>query len=130
MRQIRFRITKKAIRNGKIFNRYYDIKEFNYKDATWEGNTYKILGVSEYTGLKDKNGKEIYEEDIIKFHQFTQELGTNLGVCEGEKEFNAVVGFDCAGITINDEPLFMYNGVHEESIEILGNIHQNPELLE
>lgn len=79
--------------------------------------------------LLDKNGKKVYEGDIVKFHQFTQVLGENMGVSEGENEFNAVIGFGSAGITINDEPLFMYDGTHEESLEVIGNIHQNPELL-
>ncbi len=90
----------------------------------------------QYTGLKDKNGKEIYEGDIVRIHKFTQELGENMGVIEGEKEFLAKIEFSMyGGIYLNSRendscPLWEYeNGFHEESIEVIGNIHENPELL-
>ena len=82
----------------------------------------------QFTDLLDKNGKEIYESDVVRFHHFTQVLGEKLGVTEDEEEFNAVVDFGSAGIMLNDEPMFMYNGTHEESLEIVGNKFENPEL--
>ena len=83
----------------------------------------------QFTGLKDKNGKEIYEGDMCKIHIFTQELGENLGVIEGEREFIGKISIESFGITINEEPLFCYGGFHEESLEVVGNIYENPELI-
>ena len=90
----------------------------------------------QYTGLKDKNGKEIYEGDVVKCHKFTQELGDNLGVMEGEREFIAKIEFSVFGgtqaILPNGEFMFVWEfeeGWHEESLETIGNIYENPELL-
>ncbi len=87
----------------------------------------------QYTGLKDKNGREIYEGDIVNVHIFVQELGENFGVVEGEREFVAEVEFGVTGISVknknfSDNPVF-YDQFHEESLEVTGNIYENPELL-
>jgi len=71
--------------------------------------------VGEYTGLHDKNGKEIYEGDIV--HCWGGEH------CQGYWEHDSK-------ITINNmiNDCFMM-GEHE-FIEVIGNIHENPELLQ
>ena len=91
--------------------------------------------IMQHTGLKDKNEKEIYEGDIVNVHIFTPELGENMGVREGEKEFIAQIEFGPAGVFLkgknnNDSgPIWAYCGMHEESFCIIGNIYENPELI-
>ena len=122
--------------NREIRFRAWDSEEFPskmiYQDDKTEYNkeTYlieffkKIQGhnsiIMQFTGLKDKNGKEIFEEDIIQ------------GFYENETE-NGEVYWD------NDSASFDIKGVNWMSMEnlecsnqyyeVIGNIYENPELL-
>lgn len=72
--------------------------------------------IEQYTGLKDKNGKEIYEGDIL-----------NDGVGHiGEVLFNERIG---AFVYEWGECGSMFIDLYTSDIEIIGNIHENPELL-
>ena len=64
--------------------------------------------VMQFTGLQDKNGKEIYEWDVVKNYH-----GENLEV-------------KIPDVYVDDAEY----GLHYTMGEIIGNIHENPELLE
>ncbi len=78
--------------------------------------------VMQYTGLKDKNGVEIWEGDII---QYTHRTGQRVGVVAWDKYMFAIDGF-WASWQDNPEDAFG----EDACLEIVGNIHENPELLE
>ena len=86
----------------------------------------KDLILMQYTGLKDKNGKEIYEGDIVKasyeimVHHESDTWGS------GEfKNHKGIVRFTNGSFWIEDQCLI--GGM--DTVEIIGNIYENPELL-
>lgn len=77
-------------------------------------NNYDIM---QYTGLKDKNGKEIYEGDIVKWQHGISPNNDEEGI--------SVINFDegCFGL----ENSYKLNCLLE--MEIIGNIYENKELI-
>ncbi|AQL54534.1 TPA: hypothetical protein KG967_002868 [Enterococcus faecalis] len=99
--------------NGDHENRHTLTREF------------KDVILMQSTGLKDKNGVEIFEGDIVQYR-------------DGEYSYLGIVKRDCYQFFIDGiEPDDNYDFIDvsntfdgTSSLEILGNIHENPELLE
>ena len=85
--------------------------------------------VMQYTGLKDKNGKEIFEGDIISTTYTEGRIGAKEGI------YNYLVSWNaeecCYELKGNDgllgRPCCHLRNSH--SWEVIGNIYENPELL-
>lgn len=74
--------------------------------------------VEQYTGLKDKNDKEVYEGDIVGF-KWTKRLYV--------VTYRA---YDASFILENDEwEEAIHLSLDKDDFEVFGNIHENPELL-
>lgn len=121
MREIKFRawdILKQRWSNYKINDGTVYFMDKN--TGVWYGTynrRYKDFNLMQYTGLKDKNGKEIYEGDI--FHI-------------GSKKILYVVEWIDCGLKGKQIRNGSWIGLDfwKKDIEILGNIYENPELME
>lgn len=82
--------------------------------------------VGQYTGLKDKNGKEIYEGDII-FDSF-YEKKAKVVFLEGAFWLDYIKDFKEYG-TINKRYQLLANYDNKSVLEVIGNIYDNLELL-
>ncbi|EAC2632651.1 hypothetical protein Y489_12835 [Listeria monocytogenes] len=84
----------------------------------------------QYTGLKDKNGKKIFEGDIVAFSE------DDFHVFNSQVEYFSEDGYPAFDIKVPSTYYFDSNVFSEVSmsggyeIEVIGNIHENPELLE
>lgn len=85
----------------------------------------KAETVGQFTGLTDKNGKKIFEGDIIKIPDDYDEFGINAG--EIYEVYFAFGGFRLKPKYSKAKGFWLED---DETVEIIGNIHDNPELLE
>ena len=106
--------------------------------------------IGQYTGLKDKNGKKIFEGDIVQYltySDFDCQSTVKFGVykqdgSDGEYKASNCLGFyvELGNFTCPDwydnEPEMFYDYLKQQSLaeissqcEVIGNIHDNPELI-
>lgn len=129
MREIKFRAW------NKNFKKMYKIGQITLEKGTWnyEPDNREYIGMSipyqpsfvlmQYTGLKDKNGKEIYEGDIVYIKGETEILDIK-GKVEYSETFAQYIITNTKNIMYEAEPLGDY-----ENIEVIGNIYDNLGLL-
>lgn len=117
-REIKFRVWDKVSNSYSCLNMidallWLQNGEFFYSAEEYSYNFKKNIVIQQFTGLKDKNEKDIYEGDIIKItdHKFSSRPSPTIQEVKWDNEY----GFGIGGGLI-------------ESREILGNIFENPEL--
>lgn len=95
----------------------------HYVDLNADDHDHEQSKIMQYTGLKDKNGKEIYESDLLRLYFDVKELADWLWLqLTDEQKKNGYLDIE---VKIPD----IYQNALPEKIEIIGNIYENPELL-
>jgi uncharacterized phage protein (TIGR01671 family) len=97
--------------------------------GTEEEQTYELglENLMQYTGLKDKNGKEIYEGDIVKVHESGWHE-VEKGTLEYVHWCSCGWGF-CALAENPDKSHLCHGWTNGSDLEVIGNIYENPELI-
>ena len=99
-------------------------QEPSSKEAEVDSDT-----VGQFTGLTDKNGRKIFEGDIIHL-EYSQVFFGGVYFGEYTAEVSYKEGcFITDGINNGDEIETPLSGFNNDEVEIIGNIHDNPELL-
>ena len=123
MREIKFRAWDTAEKRWVVFPGADSVEIVG--DKTYTTIRHDGVVIQQYTGLKDKNGKEIYEGDIVRICYPFKER-TWIGPVVWDKYQWTGEGFYFSHF---DSPGALFSE-GTDYIEAIGNIYENPELLE
>lgn len=116
MREIKFRAWEKNLKEIiPVENIDFQDRMIN-KNSAWR--TFEEIELMQYTGLKDKNVKEIYEGDILNIF-LGEKLTETSKVSYSEKDASFFIGYVYVGGYVRNNFTF----------EVIGNIYENPNLL-
>jgi len=129
-REIKFRVWHNSLQE-MLYD--FTLPQAGYGRSLNKAFSMLCMPIMQFTGLKDKNGKDIYEGDIISRlrHKDMKNLASQM---VHKPEFARIVKFE-QGMFCGDDnscPLkndVKYNSDVMDDYEIIGNIYENPELL-
>jgi uncharacterized phage protein (TIGR01671 family) len=143
MREIKFRYTTVRL-NGYIFHHDFVLKQIESPDidrfvrVNHIGDTDKMYR-RQFSGLLDKNGREIYEGDIVKVYRKDSFSLFNKGIiaysdCYGGFLVQYTKSASPNGILYqesihSDDGITIFDRASYWKLKVIGNIYENPELL-
>jgi uncharacterized phage protein (TIGR01671 family) len=126
MKEIKFRVW-----NGKKkeWEKYVEAYSPNFlkvcvstnKGGVWLDRESEAMSIQQFTGLKDKNGREIFEDDIINYHPFN-----HVGYENKKTKVPAITSYHW----FEELEQMMEWSDNLCEVEVIGNIHETPEKLE
>lgn len=131
MREIRFRGIRADNREWAYgyyqFRHLEEVHSISFVNNLNDDDYHFVAGntVGQFTGLKDKNGVEIYEGDIVRLWIYNDTL------LEWARVLPVIYCEQWCQFVIDDKSIKEQHAIWEffEEFEIIGNIHENPELL-
>lgn len=116
MRQVMFKYYMQHEDTGNIVSEVYELEEIESYDGVQEPYRFFTIGRCQFTGLFDKQGVEIYEGDIVKD-------------CDSES-LEVYFHHGCWMIKyVRNNNSYKNLHFYRLSIEVIGNIYENQELI-
>lgn len=120
---------KKEMLDVALLNFTHQIAIIFKENKCWEVKLNAII-LMQSTGVKDKNDNEIYDSDIVKFRWYSNQENKFIWLTGKVVWFNYSWMINCeSNKTIPCNSFINISGFGSESLEKIGNIYENPELL-
>jgi len=120
------------------YNQLYPVGIFDFNQREvflWTGNGHirkrlDKVPIMQYIFRKDDNGKEIYEDDIVKFRtKLGENIAHGIGIVKRTEDSWKVKVLRCDKYTIY-KPKGLIPFEHITHVKVIGNAYENPELLD